>query len=235
MCPFDNVTQHDLKGSYNGILGVWGSWTAATDDEAGAVNAKVGTLQAGGTMEYTDGETCGHKGPRKATVKITCGSKLSVTSSSEPSPCVYALELTTPLVCPPAPKLGEPNYALKPHRPRAVYGDVTPLVLKELRGTCTSLTTADGHYEYRVCPFDNVTQHDLKGSYNGILGVWGSWNTQTLTMEFADGETCGSKGPRRATVSVLCGEMLAVATSREPEPCVYALEMTTPLLCNLVT
>lgn len=61
VCPFDNVTQHDLKGSYNGILGVWGSWTAATEDEAGAVNAKVGTLQAGGTMEYTDGETCGHK------------------------------------------------------------------------------------------------------------------------------------------------------------------------------
>ena len=242
VCPFDNVTQHDLKGTYNGILGVWGSWAAPADAEGGAGGDAAATaggaaavLQAGGTMQFGDGETCGHKGPRNASVHIACGSTLAVTASTEPQPCTYALELTTPLVCPPAPKLGEPNYALTAHRARAAYGEVTPAELRGLRGTCVSLVTSDGHYEYRVCPFDNVTQHDLKGTYNGVLGVWGSFNTVTLAMQFTDGETCGDKGPRKANVAMICGTTLAVTTSTEPEPCVYALELTTPLMCPLVT
>ena len=53
-------------------------------------------------------------------------------------------------------------------------------------------------YEYRFCPFDNVTQHDIQASwnaYNGVLGIWHSWEVADGRLDqqsFKEGDSCGS-------------------------------------------
>ena len=43
--------------------------------------------------------------------------------------------------------------------------------MKGLQGKCFSTKSKDGHYEYRVCPFDNVTQHDVQASWNACVAA----------------------------------------------------------------
>jgi N-acetylglucosamine-1-phosphate transferase gamma subunit len=52
-----------------------------------------------------------------------------------------------------------------------------PSDLEHLLGKC--FLYSNDKYNYRVCPFDNVTQHEKLwqgfNGYNGIIGIWKEW------------------------------------------------------------
>lgn len=92
-------------------------------------------------------------------------------------------------------------------------------------------------YEYRFCPFDNVTQHDIQASwnaYNGVLGVWHSWEVadgKLAQQSFKEGDSCGSYN-REVKVLFICGKKDELSKPTEPSPCKYELEFGTPHACN---
>ena len=67
-----------------------------------------------------------------------------------------------------------------------------PTQLLYLVGQCFSYSS--DKYEYRVCPFDNITQHEKvwhSGAYNGVIGVWKEWvlkNNSFDSLIFTDGD-----------------------------------------------
>jgi hypothetical protein len=67
-----------------------------------------------------------------------------------------------------------------------------PLILKQLVGKCFYHNTVK--YHYRVCPFRNVTQHELSwhsNGYRGVIGVWKQWlikNNSFDSLLFTDGD-----------------------------------------------
>jgi hypothetical protein len=112
-----------------------------------------------------------------------------------------------------------------------------PLAFQELVGQCFAANTDDNKYEYRFCPFDNVTQHDIQASwnaYNGVLGIWHTWEVVEGTMaqlKFKEGDSCGGK-QRQVTVNLVCGKANLASNPSEPNPCDYALDFATPLACD---
>ena len=132
---------------------------------------------------------------------------------------------------------GNVDYNLKPRVPHSNF--TGPALMKALVGKCFSTTSKDAKYEYRVCPFDNVTQHDLQASwnaYNGVLGIWHTWALKgdaLHSMTFFEGDA-GCGGHRQTSVSLDCGATAQVLDPTEPEPCHYALHFVTPLACGNV-
>ena len=67
-----------------------------------------------------------------------------------------------------------------------------PSVLSYLVGKCFPYSTEK--YEYRVCPFDNITQHEKvwhSSAYNGVIGIWKQWtlnNNSFDSLMFSDGD-----------------------------------------------
>ena len=109
-----------------------------------------------------------------------------------------------------------------------------------LKGRCFVGTFAS--YEYRVCPFHNVTQHDVQSTwnaYNGVLGVYDAWEIGSspptfAAQKFTDGDApgCGEGKSRRAEVRFVCGEGTGPTAASEPEPCAYDLDFETPAACG---
>jgi hypothetical protein len=105
-----------------------------------------------------------------------------------------------------------------------------PPTLQALVGQCFAADTDDNKYEYRFCPFDNVTQHDIQppwNTYNGVLGIWHTWEVVEGTMaqlKFKEGDSCGGK-QRQVTVSLVCGEANLASNPSEPNPCHDALDL----------
>ena len=84
-----------------------------------------------------------------------------------------------------------------PHEPEDA-GILLPLV-----GECFSFE--DDRYQYELCPFQNVTQTELKRRSNAfVLGVWGEWVASGGAQRYSDGDVCGDIN-RSATVAIECG------------------------------
>eukprot|EP00041_Stephanoeca_diplocostata_P022360 m.532231 g.532231 ORF g.532231 m.532231 type:complete len:643 (-) comp22042_c1_seq2:191-2119(-) len=153
----------------------------------------------------------------------------------------FAGSLTKMKVITPAPPTAPTPPASRDHinyklSPRAQHSNFTgPSDLHFFVGKCFPIDI--GNYEWRVCPFDNVTQHELNNnwnSFNGILGVWTSYlikNGKFAGLIFEDGDDCGSI-QRQATVIFVCGKINHTMTATEPEGCKYELEFQTPLACG---
>lgn len=113
-----------------------------------------------------------------------------------------------------------------------------PLVLQTLLGRC--FTTRGGVYEYRLCPFANVTQKDVSGAWNaffGVLGVWDSWLPEggsggdvAPTQLYTDGTPCGFKR-RQAKARLVCGDVPRLSSVSEPVTCEYSMELEAPEAC----
>jgi len=58
-----------------------------------------------------------------------------------------------------------------------------PNDLRHLLGKCY-LYSSD-KYNFRVCPFDNITQHEKlhTNGYNGVIGVWKEWKVVNNTFD----------------------------------------------------
>lgn len=110
-----------------------------------------------------------------------------------------------------------------------------PSHLKTLVGKCYSLKLNE--YKYKLCPFDNVTQHEQTyrwNPYSGILGVWKEWkvvNNTFHSMLMANGDSCGT-ADRQVSVILLCGTKNNLTSVTEPQTCHYSMTFETPLVCH---
>lgn len=92
-------------------------------------------------------------------------------------------------------------------------------------------------YEYEVCPFKNVTQHDVVTQWNpfsGVLGVWSGWrvaNLSLVSLLYDDGDSCGSKH-RQTEIILECGPKNQTSRVSEPHICEYQVYFQTPLACG---
>ena len=70
-------------------------------------------------------------------------------------------------------------------RAKTVASDFSgPSHLSYLLGKC--FTHSSDKYEYKVCPFDNITQHERvvsSGAYSGVIGVWKEWVVKNMTFD----------------------------------------------------
>jgi hypothetical protein len=95
-------------------------------------------------------------------------------------------------------------------------------------------TANDGGFEYRLCPFDTITQDGRSlGKYSGWQRMQprkGS-SVHNAAMAFSDGEACGGR-PRSARVHFECGEEDKLLSVSEPATCAYEALFATPSVCS---
>ncbi|XP_014235343.1 glucosidase 2 subunit beta isoform X1 [Trichogramma pretiosum] len=103
-----------------------------------------------------------------------------------------------------------------------------------LDGQCFDYT--DLEYVYTLCPFGKATQRSKSGGSEVSLGQWREWigpeNAKYTKAKFDRGLTCWN-GPSRSTIVTLtCGTENKLLSVSEPNRCEYAMEFSTPALCN---
>ncbi|XP_076760479.1 glucosidase 2 subunit beta [Xylocopa sonorina] len=103
-----------------------------------------------------------------------------------------------------------------------------------LDGECFEYT--DLEYVYTLCMFAKATQRSKSGGSDVSLGHWNDWSgpegRKYSQMKFDRGLTCWN-GPARTTmVNLSCGKENKLISVTEPNRCEYAMEFSTPALCN---
>lgn len=103
-----------------------------------------------------------------------------------------------------------------------------------LDGECFEYT--DLEYVYTLCMFAKATQRSKSGGNDISLGHWNDWSgpegRKYSQMKFDRGLTCWN-GPARTTmVNLSCGKENKLISVTEPNRCEYAMEFSTPALCN---
>ena len=130
----------------------------------------------------------------------------------------------------------EPTPSRVPHSIPAL----TPLNYLPLDGKC--FAEHIGRYEYRICPFRNVTQLDKQTTWNpfyGLLGIWGKWkaddsaDSQFQVQQYNDGTRCGNNIKRKVQVNFECNERYGISKVEEPRTCDYTMTFSLPEACNI--
>lgn len=107
-----------------------------------------------------------------------------------------------------------------------------------LDGECYEYT--DLEYIYKLCPYDKASQRSKSGGSDVILGRWSGWvgskehsaGGKYSKMNYDQGQSCWN-GPTRSTIVTLsCGLENKLTSVTEPNRCEYAMEFSTPALCN---
>ena len=97
----------------------------------------------------------------------------------------------------------------------------------------------ESRYEYEFCPFDNITQTEIKNKRNRfILGMWESRNRGGASFDahtYSDGDDCPGVAARRTTVAIQCDAAdFAVGTvaPRTLKHACHATEQLWPARCS---
>ena len=103
-----------------------------------------------------------------------------------------------------------------------------------LDGECFDYT--DLEYVYTLCLFGKAAQKSKSGGSDITLGHWNDWTgpegQKYSKMKYDRGLTCWN-GPARSTiVNLSCGRENKLISVTEPSRCEYAMEFSTPALCN---
>lgn len=103
-----------------------------------------------------------------------------------------------------------------------------------LDGECFDYT--DLEYVYTLCLFGKASQKSKSGGSDITLGHWNDWTgpegQKYSKMKYDRGLTCWN-GPARSTiVNLSCGRENKLISVTEPSRCEYAMEFSTPALCN---
>lgn len=103
-----------------------------------------------------------------------------------------------------------------------------------LDGECYEYT--DLEYIYKLCLFGKTSQRSKSGGSDVTLGHWYDWigtaDNKYTKMKYDRGLTCWN-GPARSTIVTLsCGTENKLTSVTEPSRCEYAMEFSTPALCN---
>eukprot|EP00942_MAST-04A_sp_MAST-4A-sp1_P002161 g2161.t1 len=126
-----------------------------------------------------------------------------------------------------------PTPSRKPH----TISPSTPSDFLHLDGKCFSENI--GRYEYKVCPFRNITQLDKQTTWNpfyGILGLWGNWKDEDIensedafkVQVYNDGTPCGGNIKRKVQVNLVCSERYTISNVEEPHTDVGIMYELTP-------
>ena len=104
-----------------------------------------------------------------------------------------------------------------------------------LDGECFEYTNLE--YIYTLCMFSKTTQRSKSGGSDISLGHWNDWNgpegQKYSRMKYDNGLSCWN-GPARSTVvNLSCGRENKLVSVTEPSRCEYAMEFSTPAVCNL--
>lgn len=107
-------------------------------------------------------------------------------------------------------------------------------VFASLDGECFEYT--DLEYIYKLCLYSMATQRSKSGGSSVNLGHWNEWvgpaGAKYTKMKYDRGLTCWN-GPARSTIVTLsCGTENKLMSVTEPSRCEYAMEFSTPALCN---
>jgi len=87
-------------------------------------------------------------------------------------------------------------------------------------------------YTYEVCLFKDAYQKE--GSSRTRLGNYVSFDKETLTIEYKNGQTCWNGPARSIKVTLECGAENQLGHVDEPSKCVYATVLKTPAACDPV-
>lgn len=103
-----------------------------------------------------------------------------------------------------------------------------------LDGECFEYT--DLEYVYNLCLYNKATQKSRSGGSDVHLGHWNTWvgppGAKYTKMKYDRGVTCWN-GPARSTIVTLtCGIENKLMSVTEPSRCEYAMELSTPAICN---
>lgn len=95
---------------------------------------------------------------------------------------------------------------------------------------------SDLEYVYKLCLYATASQRSKSGGNSVTLGHWSEWvgpaGAKYTKMKYDRGLTCWN-GPTRSTiVTLLCGTENKLISVTEPSRCEYAMEFSTPALCN---
>ncbi len=92
----------------------------------------------------------------------------------------------------------------------------------------------DLEYTYKMCAFNKVSQKSKSGGRETSLGVWGSWSAgkDYKEMKYDNGEKCWNGPSRSATITLKCGLEDELLSASEPNRCEYAMEFSTPAVCE---
>ncbi|OAD57602.1 Glucosidase 2 subunit beta [Eufriesea mexicana] len=104
-----------------------------------------------------------------------------------------------------------------------------------LDGECFEYTNLE--YVYTLCMFSKTTQRSKAGGNDITLGHWNDWNgpegRKYSRMKYDRGLNCWN-GPARSTVvNLTCGKENKLISVTEPNRCEYAMEFSTPAVCNV--
>lgn len=103
-----------------------------------------------------------------------------------------------------------------------------------LDGECFDYTNLE--YVYTLCMFSRATQKSKSGGNDINLGHWNDWSgpegQRYSKMKYDSGLSCWN-GPARSTiVNLSCGKENKLVSVTEPSRCEYAMEFSTPVVCN---
>lgn len=94
----------------------------------------------------------------------------------------------------------------------------------------------DLEYVYTLCMFAKATQKSKSGGSDINLGHWNDWigpeGEKYSKMMYNHGLTCWNGPARSTTINLSCGKENKLISVTEPSRCEYAMEFTTPALCN---
>lgn len=94
----------------------------------------------------------------------------------------------------------------------------------------------DLEYVYTLCPFGKATQRSISGGSEVNLGHYHEWagpeTNKYSKMKYDRGLTCWNGPARNVLVNIRCGTTNRLISVSEPSRCEYAMEFTTPALCN---
>ncbi|CAG2170546.1 unnamed protein product [Oppiella nova] len=131
---------------------------------------------------------------------------------------------------------------------KSAKGEPTPYAgpqeLRYLLGKCF-IYSAD-KYDYRVCPFHNVTQHERVWTsggtaYNGIIGLWKEWTVTNHSFDalvYYGGDDCGKGVERSARLLWVCSEAVSgkpverVVGVKELRKCFYEISLAAEFGCR---
>ena len=94
----------------------------------------------------------------------------------------------------------------------------------------------DREYTYKLCMFQKVTQRSKNGGRETSLGMWEKWSgprdDEHSSMKYTKGEKCWNGPDRSTTIHLKCGVEDKIISAYEPNKCEYAMDFTTPALCQ---
>ena len=95
----------------------------------------------------------------------------------------------------------------------------------------------DQEYVYSLCLFDKAVQRSKSGGSEVNLGIWNEWivneNNKYTKMKYDRGLSCWNGPNRSVTVTLKCGTENKILLVTEPNRCEYAMEFSTPAVCNV--